>query len=275
MEHQKNAPPEILKVAQFLRSSKSGIKTRAGVIPQNGKRVDYFKGKAAIKAVMSPAYAKLKGVPPQPATEEAAIQLLNSMIPYAFFLRVERGGPSGGSGSPKQVQIVQQQSFQQADWYFAWLYEGSQWVTYLGGFAMVAVILVGVMFPLWPPIMRQGAYYLSLLFFALVGLFIVVAILRLILYVITVVAASPGIWLFPNLFADVGFVDSFIPVWDWDLPPKKKKKRSKDGKVGDKSEKIMNGLKSGISTGSEASLSRAGTPSKGSRIEEVVDDGSD
>jgi translocation protein SEC62 len=26
---------------------------------------------------------------------------------------------------------------------------------------------------------------------------------------------KPGVWLFPNLFADVGFIDSFIPVWGW------------------------------------------------------------
>jgi len=253
-----------------LRSSKAGIKTRAGVL--NGKRVDYFKGKAAIKAVMSPAYAKLKGVPPQPTTEIEAMQLLHSLIPFAFFLRVERGASSGGSSSPKQLQINPQQAFQ-PDLYFAWFYEGPQWTTYLGGFAMVAVILIGVMFPLWPPFMRLGAYYLSLLFFALIGLFFVIAIVRLIFYIITVIVASPGIWIFPNLFADVGFVDSFIPGWDWDLPPQKKKRKSK-GEKGDKSDKIMNGLKSGISTGSEASLSTP-TPGGRPRIEEIADDGSD
>lgn len=67
-------------------------------------------------------------------------------------------------------------------------------------------------------------------------------------------------------------VDSFIPLWEWDLPPKKKKKVK--GDKSDKSEKIMNGLKSGISTGSEASLSTP-TPSAKSRIEEVPDEGSD
>lgn len=235
----------------------------------NGKRVDYFKGKAAVKAVLSPAYAKLKGVPPQPKSEEEAIQLLLSMIPFAFFLRIERGPPTGGSSSPKHVQIVQAQTFQ-PDMHFAWFYDGPQWTTYLGGFAMVAVILIGVLFPLWPPFMRLGAYYLSLLFFGLIGLFFAIAIVRLIFYIITVVVASPGIWIFPKLFADVGFVESFIPVWDWDLPPKKKKRKTK-GEKAEKADKIMNGLKSGISTGSEASLTPSGQP----KIEEVFDDGSD
>lgn len=25
----------------------------------------------------------------------------------------------------------------------------------------------------------------------------------------------PGLWLYPNLFEDVGFFDSFRPVWGW------------------------------------------------------------
>jgi len=268
MENQAKAPAHLLKVAQFLRSSKAGVKTRVGVL--NGKRVDYFKGKAAIKAIMSPAYSKNKDMPPQPQTEKEAIELLFSLIPFTFFLRIERGTSAGSS--PKPVQIVPQQAMQ-PDLYYAWFYDGPQWKTYVGGFLMVAVMLIGVMFPLWPPIMRLGAYYLSLLFFALIGLFFVIAIFRLIFYIITVIVASPGIWIFPKLFADVGFVESFIPLWEWDIPPKKKKRVHRSDKS-DKSEKIMNGLKSGISTGSEASLSTP-TPSTRSKIEEVPDEGSD
>jgi len=73
---------------------------------------------------------------------------------------------------------------------------------------MVAVMLGGVMFPLWPPVMRLGVWYLSIAVLGFIGLFIVIAILRLIFYVITVVMASPGIWIFPKLFADVGFVSA-------------------------------------------------------------------
>jgi hypothetical protein len=67
-------------------------------------------------------------------------------------------------------------------------------------------MLAGVMFPLWPPIMRLGVWYLSIAVLGLVGLFFAIAIVRLIFYIITVIVASPGIWIFPELFADVGFV---------------------------------------------------------------------
>jgi hypothetical protein len=42
MEQQAKAPPEIQKVALFLRSSGAGMKVRVGAM--NGKRLDYFKG---------------------------------------------------------------------------------------------------------------------------------------------------------------------------------------------------------------------------------------
>ena len=73
---------------------------------------------------------------------------------------------------------------------------------------MVAIMLAAVMFPLWPPVMRLGVSYLSFGVLGLIGLFFAIAIVRLIFYIITVIVASPGIWIFPKLFADVGFVST-------------------------------------------------------------------
>jgi translocation protein SEC62 len=101
--------------------------------------------------------------------------------------------------------VLPQQSFA-ADGYFAWLYEGSQWTTYVGAAGMAVVMLACVMFPLWPVSMRIGVWYLSMAALGLVGLFFALAIVRLIFYIITVLVVSPGIWIFPKLFADVGFV---------------------------------------------------------------------
>jgi translocation protein SEC62 len=115
---------------------------------------------------------------------------------------------------------------------------------------MVAVMLAGVMFPLWPPIMRQGVSYLSMGVLGLIALFIGIAVVRLIFWGITSVILRKGIWWFPNLFEDVGFVssihgladqashtfplqvDSFIPFWAWDEPaqPAGKSKSSKSSK---------------------------------------------
>lgn len=203
------------------------MKVRVGAL--NGKRADYFKGapcpsdratssrflipriagKSAVKALTSPAYAKVKNVP-KITTEDEARALLASIVPYAFYLRVDRGAPSGSSpNSPKLLTVNQVQMFQETE-YYVWFYEGSQWLTYLGAAAMLAVILAGVMFPLWPPTLRLGVWYLSMGVLGLIGLFFAIAIVRLIFYIITLIVANPGIWIFPKLFADVGFV-SCIP----------------------------------------------------------------
>ncbi|KAG5460244.1 MAG: translocation protein Sec62-domain-containing protein [Olpidium bornovanus] len=110
------------------------------------------------------------------------------------------------------------------DTYYVWLYQGSQAKQVLAGIALVLVVMAGVMFPLWPPVMRNGVWYLSVGVLCLLGLFFLLAIFRLFFYVITLVLARPGIWIFPNLFEDVGIIESFIPLWAWDVPPPTKKK---------------------------------------------------
>jgi len=71
---------------------------------------------------------------------------------------------------------------------------------------MVVIMLAGVMFPLWPVKLRIGVWYLSVAALGLVGAFIGLAVVRLILWVVTSFSMKKAIWLFPNLFEDVGFV---------------------------------------------------------------------
>ncbi|KAH8087146.1 translocation protein [Cristinia sonorae] len=279
MEQQASAPPELRNVVNFLRSGKAGMKTRVGVL--NGKRIDYFKGRSAVKALLSPAFSKLKKVP-KVTTEEEAQQILSTINTFAFYLRVERG-QSTSSSSPRPLQVNPMQMFQPTE-YYAWFYEGSQWTTYVGGIAMVAVMLAGVMFPLWPPIMRLGVWYLSIGVLGLIGLFFAIAIVRLIFYIITIIVASPGIWIFPKLFADVGFVESFIPLWEWDLPKKKggKKKRSEKSEKPTKSKSKSSAVASGVNGSSHTSVHEASPADSGSsrpesraaRVEDVPEDDS-
>ena len=157
MDRQKTAPPQVRNVVNFLRN-KAQMKTRTGIL--GGQRVEYFKGNAAIKAVLSPEYAKLKNVPPV-TNEEEADRMLHSFLPYAFFLRVDRGEapPAGKDGpAPRPLQVVQMQMFEK-DMHYVWLYEGMQLYQKLAGLGLVVALLSLVMFPLWPYFLRRGVYY--------------------------------------------------------------------------------------------------------------------
>jgi translocation protein SEC62 len=99
--------------------------------------------------------------------------------------------------------------------HYVWLYDGPQWKQKAMAAAVVAGIFAVVLFPLWPIMLRQGVWYLSVGMMGLLGLFFAMSIFRLILFCVTVFAAPPGLWLFPNLFEDVGFFDSFKPLWGW------------------------------------------------------------
>ncbi|GAA5916734.1 hypothetical protein JCM6882_005792 [Rhodosporidiobolus microsporus] len=192
------------------------------------------EGKSAVKALRSPAYAKLGASYPQFTDDDAARNFLHSLIPFTFFLRCARGPTI--SPAVKALQINPQQLFA-PDEHFVWLLPADPTRQLLYAAGMVAVVLAGVMFPLWPVKMRIGVWYLSMGVLGLIAAFFGLAIVRLVLWVVTKVAVSPGIWLFPNLFADVGFVDSFIPLWGWDVPPPKKAKRTKEEKALAKAEK--------------------------------------
>lgn len=119
MEQQSAAPKETVALVDFLRSS-ADLKPHTGIL--NGKRVEYFKGKHAIEALRSPAYAALvaKGkVPPAPNEEEAG-KVLHDTIRYAFFLRADRGDKikardahgAAAAGGGRMLRINPMQTFQ-------------------------------------------------------------------------------------------------------------------------------------------------------------------
>ncbi|KAI9100669.1 translocation protein Sec62-domain-containing protein [Phlyctochytrium arcticum] len=202
----KNVPKDVLMVADFLRHNESNLKIRQGVL--NGRRVDYFKGKHAVNAVLREPYRKN---PKRPAVTDRAEgdALLAKLFTYGFFVRVEK------TDRPKHVSLHQIQAFEPES-YYAWVYEGSQLKGMLMGMGILLITFAGVMFPLWPASLRQGVYYLSLGLLGLMGVFMGLVVFRLLLWIVLKAATGRDGWLFPNLFADVGIIDSFKPSWGWE-----------------------------------------------------------
>merc|ERR1712165_435896 len=99
------------------------------------------------------------------------------------------------------------------------------------------------LFPLWPSIMRSGAQYLSMglagFLLAIMAIGALKYILFLLLFVLSV--GTLRFWLFPNLTEDVGFIESFMPVYDYTntgkpfLGLKQKKAKDSDDELPDDS----------------------------------------
>lgn len=181
--------------------------------------------KRAIRALESPAYEKARKKNPllPPVTDRVTAENTFKLLPLSLLaLRISKIDPHEGHNHGKQKRVkglwtvkIEQQQEAQDDMHYMWLYEGSQWKNKLYAVGALILVFAVVMFPLWPLVLRQGVWYLSMGMTGLLGLFFAMAIFRLILFVITMFAAPPGLWLYPNLFEDVGFWDSFKPLWAW------------------------------------------------------------
>ncbi|KXS15544.1 translocation protein [Gonapodya prolifera JEL478] len=228
-----DVPKNVVLAADFLRSGKAKIRLKEGILAES--RVEYFKGKSAMKAFKSDAYKNAsknstsksdEKHPPSLKTDEDVADLLSSFLQHGLIIRVEREAPKS-----RVLRVVPGQTFA-AEAQFVWVYQGSQLYRNLLGLGIVMITLAGVMFPLWPVQLRIGVWYISVGLLILLGVFFGMVIVRAILWLVTyIVFARQGLWLFPNLFEDVSVVDSFKPVWGWDQAPgqKGKKKRSGNG----------------------------------------------
>lgn len=103
-------------------------------------------------------------------------------------------------------------------------------MTILGAATLLVVVLGFMLFPLWPHVIRSKAsWVLNIVMYlaiGMIGFLIALSIVRMIVYLITYFTVKPGIWIFPNLWEDVGIIESFIPLWDWDKPPASRPSRS-------------------------------------------------
>ncbi|KAJ1564857.1 Translocation protein S62, partial [Cladochytrium tenue] len=167
-----DAPKPLLEVAKYLRSSSAKLKIRQGVL--NGRRVDFFKGKHAVNAVMRDTYAKYSKALPAVEDRPAAEKLIADAHQNGFFLRVEKP-PKAKTLALQPMQVFS------PDAYYIWVYEGSQWRGTLLGLLVLLLTLAGVMFPLWPASLRLGVYYLSLALLGLLALFFGLIVVRFLL----------------------------------------------------------------------------------------------
>merc|ERR1712038_1134726 len=130
---------------------------------------------------------------------------------------------------------------------YVWIYDPTPWYYWVGGGAIVLITIAVCLFPLWPPWMRLGVHYLSI---AAAGFLVFIIALGFIKYVIFALlfllsAGKLRFWIFPNLTEDVGFFESFWPIYDYTYTGTskagKKDKDSDDEESDDEEDDIVEG----------------------------------
>lgn len=113
---------------------------------------------------------------------------------------------------------------------YVWLYDPTPWYYWLGGTGIVLGIIALCLFPLWPTEARKGVYYLSVAAAAFLVIIIALAVIKYILFAFLFVFSRGKLffWIFPNLTEDVGFFESFWPIYVYTYTGQKKEKESDD-----------------------------------------------
>lgn len=156
---------------------------------------------------------------------------------------------------------------------YVWIYDPVPYYYWIAGGAVVLAVVALCLFPLWPPIVRKGVYYLSVAAAGFLMFILGLAVLRVLVFCLLwlVSLGRHHLWLFPNLTEDVGFFASFWPLWKYeckDKEPSKKNKKGKDKKkLSDDEDEDEESTSKNIPPSSEPEdgENKSGTESEGSQ----------
>ncbi|KAM9936572.1 hypothetical protein OXX80_003875 [Metschnikowia pulcherrima] len=231
--------PVVMNVANYLRGNPT-LKMRSGLL-NNKEDVEFFRFKRLQRALLSDDYRQksanarnqLLPIPNEQEVAKIFVMLISArlLVPveklhYKDIRKVRGWEPVKEKPTLRPIG----KATLDADAYYAWTYQKPNPYIVLYGFLMLAAVFAVILFPLWPRFMRVGVWYLSMGCLGLLGLFFAMAIVRLIIFVVTFLALPHAFWLYPNLFEDCGFFESFQPLYAWSGTSTKKSKKKKAAK---------------------------------------------
>jgi len=102
---------------------------------------------------------------------------------------------------------------------YIWIFDPVHPKTFILGIFLVLGAIAVCLFPLWPESVRVYSWYLSVAAMVLIGVILFLAIFRYIIFCIlwSLTFGKMKFWLLPNLTADCGFKESFIPVYEYEF----------------------------------------------------------
>lgn len=251
------------KVAKWLKSKVPTKKTK--FLNHN---VEYFSAVRAIDALMASKFAQ--GDNCLFPHRQAALDFMDEMLHHKFFHRAkkvqvteqelrgrsrrtaenekESGHAEDGKGDKDKdkekrkrkirLEMHPEQLFVDGHEAYVWLFDPIPMHYWIFGALLVVGAIVICLFPLWPPMLRKGVYYLSIAAAGFLVFILGLAVLRFVLFCLVwvVTGGKHHFWLLPNLTEDVGFFASFWPLYDHEYKDgnsdkdknKKNKKRKRD-----------------------------------------------
>lgn len=129
-----------------------------------------------------------------------------------------------------KLEVHEDQRFIDDSEPYIWIFDPTSTMSSIIGALLILGSIAICCFPLWPSFVREGVYYLSLAGCGFLGSIIGLAVLKYIVFACLYIGTLGAIelWMFPNLTEDVGFFESFIPVYTLKWNSKKPKETIKE-----------------------------------------------
>ncbi|KAI4292404.1 translocation protein SEC62 [Pancytospora philotis] len=119
-----------------------------------------------------------------------------------------------GNGAAGIVDFQAGNAVQVTDTYM-WVKDRVSHANILIAVLLVLLTLLFVMFQMWPRWLKNLASYVKYPLGGFIIFLFVAAVVRAVVFAITCFTHPPGLWLLPNLFAECGFFESFVPAYAW------------------------------------------------------------
>ncbi|XP_053961423.1 translocation protein SEC62 isoform X1 [Anastrepha ludens] len=153
-------------------------------------------------------------------------------------------GNGGGEKKEKRKRKIRldmhpEQVFVDGSEAYVWIFDPIPIHYWIYGLILLLGAILICLFPLWPPLLRKGVYYLSVAAAGFLVVILALTVIRLIIFTI-VWALTYGkvhFWLLPNLTEDVGFFASFWPLYETKYMADEEKLKTSDKRSKSKSKK--------------------------------------
>lgn len=173
------------------------------------KKVDYFIGSKAVDALMESKFSE------QFATREEVVLFLNDLLLKKFYHRAKKIVKFSGPKRKFKLDMHDVQVFEDSNEPYVWLYEPVSLKAWLYCIGLILLGLAACIFPLWPEIIRTCVYYACVASLILLSSFLGLSFFRYIIFAVVwaLTLSKIHFWLLPNLTEDVGFFESFWPIY--------------------------------------------------------------